>query len=165
MNWKLLPGAGAATLALAVVIATAAAAAGSSIVTGTTAIGGYHVGAGWAQAQRLFGGPYSSTQDRTVCTAQWRNGVTITWKRTLPYADWAKGCVKFSSAKLTGKQWRTDKGLQIGSVEAQVHSRYPAAKSSTANGFHVWRLASGAGVSLEAWVKAGRVAFLRLSKG
>lgn len=165
MNWKFLLGGATVTVVAAVVFATASPAAGSYVVTGTTTINGYHVGAGWTQARRLFGGPYSSTQTGAICTARWGTGLTITWKRKLPYANWPKACVTFSWAKLTGKQWRTDRGLRIGSAEAQVRSHYPAATSRTAGGFNVWRLASGSGISLEAWARGGRVAFLRLSKG
>jgi hypothetical protein len=154
----------------AVTFGSAPVAAGpstTSIIAGTKTIDGYRVGAGYAQAHRIFGLPYSSEQDSARCTARWGNGVTISWHRTLPSSKWAKACVKFSSARV-GKPsvanavWRTNKGLRVGARAAQIKSLYPSARGKRSGIYTVWILQKSPTISLNAWVKKGKIAFFRL---
>jgi len=159
-------------LALAGVIVApsslAAMRSSSYVITGAKTIGSYKVGATDAQALRSLGSAFSTTQSSTVCIARWRNGVTISWHRRPPATNWAKACTRFSYATVgTAKRpkgtWRTDKGLRVGATQSQVKKLYPAATSKRSNVYSVWNLASASRISLQAWVKQGRVAFFRLT--
>ena len=155
----------------ALTFGSASLAAGRSapnVIIGTRSIDGYRVGAGYAQARRLFGFPSSSTQSSRTCTARWANGVTIVWHRNFPYSKWARACVRFNralvgGASVAGPIWRTDKGLRVKDSQKQIKKLYPSATSTRSSGYTVWTLSKASGTSLEAWVKNGRVAFFRLA--
>ena len=142
-----------------------AAAGGSNVIAGVKSIGGYPVSAKYTLARQIFGGPYSETQSGTTCLARWGGGLTIAWQRRLPYAKWDKACVTFSWAKMSGKLWRTDKGLRVGSSETQLRRLYASATRQTSGGYTMWRLAAGSSISLQAWAKNGRVSFFRIVRG
>jgi hypothetical protein len=130
-----------------------------SYVVTSTAIGGFKVSSGWTQAHQIFGGPVSSTQDHFICTARWPDGLTLTFARHYPLTAWSKACKVFKSAKVTGKSWRTDKGLRIGSAESQIKHLYPGAvKKSTT----VWIVNPKASPQLQASVKKGKVASIQV---
>lgn len=168
MNRKLAVAPIAAALTLAAVAGGSAPASAAAppryVIAGTTSIGGYRSGAGYARARTLFGGPVSSKQDLRTCVAGWATGLTIAWHRRLPYAKWQKACVAFMWARVKGKQWRTDKGLRVGSSESQIRKLYPRARRTSRSGYAVWKLQTASKVSLQAWVKRGRVVSFRLVK-
>jgi hypothetical protein len=146
----------------------AAAQSSSYVITGAKAIGGYKVGTTYAQALRYLGYAYSTTQSSAACTARWTNGVTIIWHRKPPATNWTKACARFSYATVKqGKSaratWRTDKGLRVGASLSQVKKLYPAATSKSSNGYSVWNLAKASKITLQAWVRQGRVSFFRLT--
>lgn len=145
----------------------AAARLSSFVITGAKTIDGYKVGTTYASASRTFGGSYSTTQSSTNCTARWKNGVTIVWHRKLGGTNWTKVCTRFSyatvrPAKAPKGTWRTDKGLRVGARQTQVKTFYPAATSKRSEGFTVWTLAKASTISLQAWVKNGRIAYFRV---
>jgi hypothetical protein len=144
-----------------VISLSATAAAGPNVISGQS-VGAYRLG-GYVEARRQFGGPYSSTQSPTSCIARWPNGVSIAWQRHLPYSAWEKACIVFRWAKVTGKAWRTDKGLSIGSTEATLKKLYPSARSKRSNAFTVWSLATSPKSTLQAWSRGGRVVSLWLT--
>jgi hypothetical protein len=140
------------------------------VISGTKKIAAYRVGSAYSQAQKVFGGPYSSTQNATACTARWANGVTISWYRTSTSARWTKACLKFKSAKvgrskIHGSIWRTNKGLRIGARASQVKNLYPSATGKRSGAYEVWLLQKTSRLSLKAWTKEGRVVFFRLANG
>lgn len=139
----------------------------SFVITGVRTIDGYKVGTTYAQALRDFGGSFSTTQSNTNCTARWKNGVTIVWHRKLPSSKWSKACTRFNFATVGRARaprgtWRTDKGLRVGATQVQLKKLYPAARSKRLNRYTVWTLASVSKISLQAWMKRGRVAHFRL---
>jgi hypothetical protein len=141
----------------------------SYVVSGTKSIGGYSIASGYAKARSTFGGQASSTETPTICTARWSNGVTISWRRTLPSQNWAKACVKFSSARIgkptiAAATWRTNKGLRVGARGTRIKSLYPSATSKRSGPYAVWTLQKASKTTLQAWVKKGKIAFFRLTK-
>jgi hypothetical protein len=171
MNRKLTPVILVALVVSGLIVgATSLAAVRSSsyVITGARTIDGYRVGATYAQAVRVLGGSYSTTQTNKTCTARWANGVTIVWHRTLPYAKWSKACLRFSfarvqRARVAAPNWRTDKGLRVGASESQLKRLYPAATAKLSSGYRVWTLAKASRIKLQAWAKKGHVAFFRLT--
>ena len=151
----------AAVLTGLAIAAPATGAAGDYVISGQK-IGTYRVGAAFVEARSRLGGPYSETQSGTQCIARWPTGVTIAWKRRLPYSVWQKACIVFRSAKVEGKLWRTDKGLRIGASDAALKRLYPGAHSAKADTFTVWSLATSSKFTLQAWSRGRHVAFFRL---
>jgi hypothetical protein len=150
-------------------VALAALGTASNVILGTTKIGAFPVGGSYLQAQKALGGPYSSNQLRSTCTASFVNGVTITWHRNGLKSSLAKACVTFmfarvDRAKTAAPVWRTNKGLRIDSPTSQIKTLYPSAKSTASVGYSVWTLQRTSTASLQAWVKDGKVAFFRLTK-
>ncbi len=121
-----------------------------------TATGGY------AQAERLFGGPSSSSQDRRMCVVRWPDGLTIAFPRRLPGAAFRKACVRFKWARMTGRKWHTVKGLRVGSAERQIERLYPQAVRKKVKSRVGWNLVPGLNPALEAWTAERRVIFLRV---
>jgi hypothetical protein len=161
---------GLCALLLSSPAAVAAGRSTATVITGTTKIGGYHVGAGYTQARRIFGPQYSSTGAAATCTARWADGVSITWHRTGSSTNWSKTCVKFGFArvgkpKVAGPAWRTNKGLRVGALTSQLRTLYPSAASKRSGIYTVWTLQKTPTLSLEAWVKNGKVAYFRLATG
>jgi hypothetical protein len=170
MNKKLVTSTVVALALAALTFGSASLAAGrstSNVIAGTRTIDGYRVGAPWAAARRVFGFPKASSQSGTTCTARWKNGVSISWHRTLPYAKWTKACVRFSranvgTATVAGPTWRTDKGLRVGASQSQIKKLYKAATSKKSGAYTVWTLTKASGNALQAWVKKGRISYFRL---
>ena len=173
MNGRAASSAVAVVALMALILVSASIAAGRSstnIIAGTKSIDGYRVGAPYAAARRTFGFPKASSQNGTTCTARWMNGVSISWHRTLPYAKWTKACVRFSRARVgkpsvAQRAWRTNEGLRVGARASQVSRLYPSATSRRSGVYTIWTLQKSPKVSLNAWVKKGRVAFFRLAAG
>jgi hypothetical protein len=127
-----------------------------------TAVGDLVTTAEFAKAQELFGVPYSETQSSTDCIARWQGGLTIAWHRELPEKKWTKACLKFSSAKVTGKNWRTDKGLRVGAAQAAIERLYPHAAKKKAGTAVYWNLNPKGNPSLQAWMKHGRIKYFQV---
>jgi hypothetical protein len=152
-------------------VGLAASHSSANIITGTTTIGGYRIGTSYANARRVFGPQYSSTESSNTCTAHWSNGVTISWLRSSTSLKWVKACLKFRGARvgkplIAGESvWRTNKGLRVGDSTARLKALYPSAASKGSGAYTVFTLQKGSKVSLQAWVKTktGKVANFRFS--
>jgi hypothetical protein len=159
-------------LTLTTVVALTAASAGiagpqvthSYLIRGNT-VGGFSTATGdFAQAQKLFGGPYSSTQNQTACVARWTDGLTLIFKRRLPFSAFKKACRLVRSGKITGKRWRTDKGLSVGSAQSSIKKLYPKAARRKVAGVLEWMLVPGLKPALFVRVKDGRVQYFHLAR-
>jgi hypothetical protein len=133
----------------------------TDVITGT-AVGGLATTAAFAKAQELFGVPYSETQSSTDCIARWQGGLTIAWHRKLPEKKWTKACVEFNWAKVTGKNWRTDKGLRVGAAQAAIKRLYPHAAKQKAGTAVYWNLSPNGNPSLQASMKHGRIKYFQV---
>jgi hypothetical protein len=126
-------------------------------------IGGFPVlTGGFAQARQLFGGPFSSTQDRFTCVAKWAGGLTLAFKRQFPLSVWEKACRVLEWAQASGKKWQTDKGLRVGNTESQIKHLYPKATSAKAGSTTKWSLVPGQKPVIQAWTKRGSVVLFRI---
>lgn len=144
--------------------AYAASQSAPSLIVQAKVIGGFKTSSGgFPQAQELFGNPYSSTQSPSLCIARWSNGLTIAFKRRLPYSRWSKACVSFRWAK-AAKSWRTAKGLRVGSPESKMKQIYPHATSSTVGSMKKWVLIPGGNPQLQAWTKHGKVSYFAVER-
>jgi hypothetical protein len=132
-----------------------------SYVVAGNVIGGFRTATdGYTRARRLFGGPYSSTQNRYVCIVRWPGGLVVTFRRKLPYAAFAKACVVVESAKIAGTRWHTDKGLRVGSAAAQIRRAYPNAVERKIAGVTMWVLVPGLDPALAARAEGGKIRYL-----
>lgn len=155
-----------AALALSGTALAAPSTSHSYVIRGNV-VGGFATATGGAkEAFAIFGGPFSSTQSGTQCIGRWGDGLVLTFKRRLPYSAWSKACLRLISAVVTDKQWRTDKGLRVGSAVSAIKRAYPSAvaKAVTA-GVTSWTLVPGLNPALSAWTKGDRVISLRIVRG
>ena len=144
----------------AAIEARSASASHSYVVNGNV-IGGFRTATdGYRTARKLFGGPRSSTQTHVACIVRWPDGLVVTFRRKLPYAAFTKACLVVESARITGKSWRTDKGLRVGSAVSEIARAYPTAALRKIGGLSVWVLAPRLNPALVARVKGGLVQYL-----
>ncbi|HEX2410520.1 MAG TPA: hypothetical protein VHJ39_05090 [Solirubrobacteraceae bacterium] len=121
-------------------------------------------------AQAAFGPPSESTSERLSCTMRWEaDGVEVR------FYDLGGGdpCVDgdFCSATISGREWATTKGLQIGESARRVEELYPDAEKIQEPGVVIrWVLEEGVspcGVDakggLEANSGGGRIFSLEVS--
>ena len=122
-------------------------------------------------AQVAFGVPTSSEAERLTCTMIWeREGVEINFY-TLGGGD---PCVDghFCNATITGRDWATSKGLQVGESARRIAELYPEAKQIAEGATIRWGLeppVSPCGVDvvggLEAHSGGGRIYEFSVSYG
>jgi hypothetical protein len=122
-------------LALALAAFLAGVAQGASapalVIQGDRVVGGVRILSGRPALERRFGGPDSARrQSAYECALVWRTlGLTATLLDLSRQAPCRAGA--FVRATVTGRSWRTAKGLRVGSTVVRLRRLYPRARHDT----------------------------------
>jgi len=154
----------ACVAALAAVLASTASAAPNFVIRRDNDIGGFALARNGTLggAIAVYGAPTTrQAVSYDTCTVAWaRYGIQAEF--SLPSANPCDNRSCHTRSTITGRQWKTDKGLHIGDPLPRLRRFYPHAKAYVGK---TWTLTSrpfgGARVpTLLATVKAGRIAAL-----